>query len=118
MLSRDEGFRKDNIGSVMKILWLSDIHASFEALSGNDEYDALLCLGDLVDYGPSPKECIAGSVREYFCHHAEKYELDWSHEEIDTLVEAAGGYPLWMEEIAVNAIRRWRHQWQAKPQRV
>jgi putative phosphoesterase len=60
MPSRGEGCWKDKLGPTMKILLLSDIHANFEALSAiAEEYDALLCLGDLVDYGPSPKECIA-----------------------------------------------------------
>jgi hypothetical protein len=44
----------------MKILLISDIHANIEALTAIEEnFDALLCMGDLVDYGPSPKECIA-----------------------------------------------------------
>jgi protein phosphatase len=44
----------------MKILLISDIHANIEALSAiNEDFDALLCMGDLVDYGPSPKECLA-----------------------------------------------------------
>ncbi len=43
----------------MRILILSDIHANIEALEAiKEEYDFLLCLGDLVDYGPSPMECI------------------------------------------------------------
>lgn len=43
----------------MKILILSDIHANIEALEATkEEYDYLFCLGDLVDYGPSPSECI------------------------------------------------------------
>ncbi|HEX9667071.1 MAG TPA: YfcE family phosphodiesterase [Thermodesulfobacteriota bacterium] len=43
----------------MKILILSDIHANIEALQTiMEEYDYLICLGDLVDYGPSPRECI------------------------------------------------------------
>jgi putative phosphoesterase len=43
----------------MRILILSDIHANIEALEAiKEEYDFLLCLGDLVDYGPSPIECI------------------------------------------------------------
>ena len=43
----------------MKILILSDIHANIEALEAiKEEYDYLFCLGDLVDYGPSPRECI------------------------------------------------------------
>lgn len=58
------------------------------------------------------------SVREYFCHYAEKSGLDWTDEEIDTLVEAAGGYPLRMEEIAARAIQRRRNQWKAKVQRA
>ncbi|HEX3033629.1 MAG TPA: YfcE family phosphodiesterase [Thermodesulfobacteriota bacterium] len=44
----------------MKILIVSDIHANIEALKAiNEEYDYLFCLGDLVDYGPSPRECIS-----------------------------------------------------------
>jgi len=44
----------------MKILLISDIHANLEALQAIDEdRDAVLCMRDLVDYGPSPKECIA-----------------------------------------------------------
>jgi predicted phosphodiesterase len=36
-------------------------HANLEALQAIDEdRDAVLCMGDLVEYGPSPKECIAG----------------------------------------------------------
>lgn len=46
----------------MKLLILSDIHANYEALKRLDaiegDYDYLICLGDLVDYGPQPKECI------------------------------------------------------------
>jgi len=43
----------------LRILILSDIHANIEALQAiNEPYDHILCLGDLVDYGPSPKECI------------------------------------------------------------
>ncbi len=46
----------------MKILILSDIHANYPALkSVLDEecgYDLLLFLGDVVDYGPNPEECL------------------------------------------------------------
>lgn len=43
----------------MKILVLSDIHANLAALRAVEEdYDHLICLGDLVDYGPQPRECI------------------------------------------------------------
>jgi putative phosphoesterase len=44
----------------MRILIISDVHANSEALQALKEpYDYLLCLGDLVDYGPSPREALA-----------------------------------------------------------
>lgn len=43
----------------MRILIISDVHANIEALQAlNERYDHLLCLGDLVDYGPSPREAL------------------------------------------------------------
>lgn len=43
----------------MRILIISDVHANLEALQALDEhYDQLICLGDLVDYGPSPREAL------------------------------------------------------------
>jgi len=49
---------------LMRILIVSDIHANFEALSRIPEgWDHVLCLGDLVDYGPDPVPCVAW-VRE------------------------------------------------------
>jgi len=46
----------------MKALIISDIHANFPALQAvlNKEgsYDKLIFLGDVVDYGPHPKECV------------------------------------------------------------
>lgn len=43
----------------MHIAILSDIHANLAALEAVQEpYDFLLCLGDLVDYGPQPREAI------------------------------------------------------------
>jgi len=47
----------------MKTLIISDIHGNFPALEAILEqernYDLCLFLGDVVDYGPFPKECIA-----------------------------------------------------------
>ncbi len=38
---------------------VSDIHANWPALAAIDEpFDACLCLGDLVDYGPDPALCV------------------------------------------------------------
>jgi len=44
----------------MKIAIISDIHANLAALNAFPEtsYDALWCVGDLVDYGPKPHEVI------------------------------------------------------------
>ena len=45
----------------MKILILSDIHANWfalEAILDKESYDALIFLGDVVDFGPSPRDCI------------------------------------------------------------
>lgn len=43
----------------MRYLVLSDIHANPDALEAIDEpHDAVICLGDIVDYGPAPSPCI------------------------------------------------------------
>jgi putative phosphoesterase len=43
----------------MRILVLSDIHANWPALQAIQEpHDVCICLGDLVDYGPQPVECV------------------------------------------------------------
>lgn len=46
----------------MKVLIVSDIHANYPALQAVLEnagtYDKLIFLGDVVDYGPHPKECL------------------------------------------------------------
>lgn len=43
----------------MRVLVVADIHANWQALQAiNEPYDACLVLGDLVDYGPDPTECV------------------------------------------------------------
>jgi predicted phosphodiesterase len=46
----------------MKALIVSDIHANYPALKAvldtAGSYDKLIFLGDVVDYGPHPKECV------------------------------------------------------------
>jgi len=45
----------------MKILIISDIHANWHALEAildKETYDALIFLGDVVDFGPSPRNCV------------------------------------------------------------
>jgi predicted phosphodiesterase len=48
----------------MRILVVSDIHANLAAFDAvlrdtREDRDTVLCLGDLVGYGPDPRECIA-----------------------------------------------------------
>jgi putative phosphoesterase len=46
-------------GSNMRIAIISDVHANLAALEAIEEpYDLLFCLGDLVDYGPEPRQAI------------------------------------------------------------
>lgn len=48
----------------MRIAVLSDIHSNMEALEsvfralGEEDIDRIVCLGDLVGYGPEPNECV------------------------------------------------------------
>ena len=46
----------------MKLLIISDIHGNWPALRAvleeNSDANEILCLGDLVDYGPQPVECV------------------------------------------------------------
>ena len=43
----------------MRILVVSDLHANPAALAAvREPFDACLCLGDLVEYGPDPGPCI------------------------------------------------------------
>ncbi len=48
----------------MRILVVSDIHANHAALAAIDEpHDFCVCLGDLVDYGPDPLECVRWAMK-------------------------------------------------------
>ncbi len=48
----------------MRTAIISDIHANLEALQAvladidNQNIDTIICLGDIVGYGPSPNECV------------------------------------------------------------
>jgi predicted phosphodiesterase len=52
----------------MNILIVSDIHANWAALqsvlAAETNFDKILCLGDLVDYGPEPAVCVAWAMQE------------------------------------------------------
>jgi putative phosphoesterase len=52
----------------MKLLVVSDIHANWPALHAiREDADAVVCLGDIVTYGPFPRECVAW-IRERAAH--------------------------------------------------
>ena len=52
----------------MKVLILSDVHANRAALdavlAAEPETEKVLCLGDLVAYGPNPVECVEWAMRK------------------------------------------------------
>ena len=59
----------------MRILVVSDIHANWPALAAIDEpHDFAICLGDLVDYGPDPVECVRWAME-----HA-RYSIRGNHD--------------------------------------
>jgi predicted phosphodiesterase len=51
----------------MRILILSDIHGNWPALqavlAAELDVDQILCLGDLVNYGPQPAECVGWALK-------------------------------------------------------
>jgi predicted phosphodiesterase len=51
----------------MKMLIISDIHGNWPALeavlAAEPKVDQVLCLGDLVNYGPQPVECVEWAMR-------------------------------------------------------
>lgn len=51
----------------MKTLIISDVHANWAALQAvleaEADFDQVICLGDLVNYGPQPAECVSWAMR-------------------------------------------------------
>ena len=50
----------------MKVLVIADVHGNLEALKAvlSDPHDALICLGDMVGYGPEPAACVRRILAE------------------------------------------------------
>jgi predicted phosphodiesterase len=50
----------------MKLLIVSDVHGNWAALqsvlAAETDFDKILCLGDLVDYGPEPALCVTWAM--------------------------------------------------------
>ncbi|MFP6588520.1 MAG: metallophosphoesterase family protein, partial [Pirellulaceae bacterium] len=53
----------------MKTALISDIHGNFEALQTvladirEQQISRIFCLGDIVGYGPNPRECLDEVIR-------------------------------------------------------
>ncbi len=74
----------------MRILLVADIHGNRAALDAvREQYDACLCLGDVVDYGPEPAACVEW-VRRH-ATHAVRGNHDHGVAQ-NVHVEGAGGF--------------------------
>jgi len=91
----------------MKTFIISDIHSNLEALNAFVDYykefkkqKRVICLGDIVGYGPNPAECldIVTSLTDKICMGNHDYTLIYRYEEE------------YMNEIAAEAIRYSRNQ--------
>ena len=65
----------------MKVLIVSDIHGNWPALravlDAESDADEILCLGDLVDYGPQPLECVEWAMQNVPVAHLIQGNHDW-----------------------------------------
>lgn len=109
---------------------ISDIHANFEALKAVEK-DALqiahnlgeslkyICLGDVVDYGPQPNECVEWVTQK---HKAGEIELIQGNHDADTAVEDISQFPnsidrawwlitLWTRQALLPEHKRFMRQW-------
>lgn len=90
----------------MRLALISDIHANLEAFTAvldtisKCACDQIICLGDVVGYGPNPNECIA-LVSEH-CHAS----LKGNHDE----AAASDEYPYAFNKAAKEAIVWTREQ--------
>lgn len=89
----------------MKIAILSDIHANLEALRAalavvaDLKVDRIMCLGDIVGYGPDPDACVE-LVRSH-CHHV----LLGNHDEAVVQPDVSERF---------NDYARWAVEWTAE----
>lgn len=107
----------------MKIGIITDIHANLEALEAvlksleTDRVDRIVCLGDIVGYGASPKECceiilsvcdvcvignhdaaITGKMDYSYYYDAAHTVLDWTKTQLsDTCMEYLSNLPYYRE---------------------
>ena len=102
----------------MRIAIISDIHANIEALSavlehiGEQKVQDIVCLGDVIGYGPNPRECIEIVKNGRFClmgNHEEavmfygedfnekaRQALEWTKEQLNSpQYDRTKNYEMW-----------------------
>ncbi len=101
------------------IALISDIHANIEALTvvlediQNHKVDKIYCLGDVIGYGPNPRECIelvqkcseftlCGNHEEAVLFNAQDFNpkarraIDWTREQLNSdTYDKEKNYQLW-----------------------
>lgn len=104
--SREDGVSSRAEFRAMRWLVLSDIHSNLEALvealkAAEGRYSAIVCLGDLVGYGPDPNAvvgwarenlavCVRGNHDKASCdpevasgfHYAARAAAEWTHDQL------------------------------------
>ena len=113
----------------MSIALLADIHSNIEALSRVFEdmesrgVSRIICLGDVIGYGPNPREClkmlfhsevaIMGNHEEAVMFYGEDFNpkarasLEWTKDQLNsTEFDRTENYDLWNLTLAFFAIKR------------
>lgn len=95
---------------MFKIAIFSDIHGNLEALEAilcsveKEDFDEIVCLGDIIGLGPSPKECldliIENKIKIVLGNH-ERYYLNGTHNEQKMSLEEKAHHD-WVNKILGN----------------
>ena len=98
---------------MFKVAVFSDIHGNLEALDAilssieKEEYDEVICLGDVIGFGPSPRECLDkirdNKIKMVLGNH-ERYYLNGIHNE-QKMSEEEKEYHSWLREFLGNDIK-------------
>ena len=91
----------------MRALIISDIHGNIDALRALerqlgprlDQFDSVLCLGDLVDYGPDP-----GEVVDWIRQHA-THVVRGNHDHAVATGESCRSAPAYLEASVLTRLR-------------
>ncbi len=95
---------------MFKVAIFSDIHGNQEALESilssieKEEYDEIICLGDVIGLGPSPRECLDiirnNNIKMVLGNH-ERYYLNGVHNE-QKMSEEEKEYHRWVRDFLGN----------------